>query len=465
MIKSNKGQIALEALVIFGILVVGSIIFGLFYMNNVRDILVEGPGTKQDKNGGGDIYDDLEGSLVYNEEEQIGSSSIGMSGGSGSGGTGGTDDPDDPDDPDPTYCGDGTCNGSETLLNCFLDCSAGYYVGGLYLVLTPEGTVYPTDKITINATLETDAPSAQISQINIQKFDYGNNSFNNSDDCGLTGYDNNYSYLNVGELLPIYDGYLNDSFDFYCNPGTYRFTFYVSNGTDTIENEVEKVVSAPAVTYEATILSPIVPGGVPFEYMDVHIPMYWLARVTDSLGNDLTESYDYTWAADWPEYGMFYNGDFDNDLMVVYSQNGIWYNGSISSGEYNLYVKASNGIDEIVSEGMPIISSGGFIILPWDLPSPAIDSVYTITDFVRLNTGLRNSDLLDYSNVSCNWYYHNLDTETNGEIALEADCLDSLNYLASDFGTGNVLIYVQLNAEDTEGDPVRDTRMSKIIIR
>ena len=191
MFKSKKGQIALEVLVIFGVLVIGSIIFGLFYMNNIKDILVEGPGTKQDKNGGGDVYDDLEGSLIYNEEQQIGSSSHGITGGSG--GTGGTDDPEDPPVP---YCGDGECNGTETITSCSRDCSAGYYFNSLELEILPEDIAYTTDKITITATLESDAPSAQISEINIQKYNWDLSEFSNSSDCGLVDYDNNSSYFN-----------------------------------------------------------------------------------------------------------------------------------------------------------------------------------------------------------------------------------------------------------------------------
>lgn len=454
---SSRGQGALEVLIIMGILVVGSIIFGLFYMNNVRDILVEGPGTKQDKNGGGDIYDDLEGSLVYNEEEQIGSSSIGMSGGSGSGGTGGTDDP---DDPPVLFCGDGSCNNGETSTTCPQDCSAGFQ--SLSLVLVPMGGSLKDQSFGIKVNLQTNSTQVYfVKKLNV--FDeFGNPSSN----CNYNG-EYSSEFLNIGNLSPDGVGKVSSLFEFSCNTsGVYSFEFTVALFEDPTQELEPSLILKNIIdlTYNVTILSPIVPGGVPFEYTDLHIPMYWLARVTDSLGNDLTENYDYTWAADWPEYGMFYNGDFDNDLMAVYFQNGVWFNGSISSGEYNLYVKASNGIDEIVSEGMPIVSTGGSRIMPFYIMSPVIDAVYSVTDFVRLNTGLRNSDLLDYSNVSCNWYYHNLDTETNGEIALEADCLDSLNYLASDFGTGNVLIYVQLNAEDREGDPVRDTRMSKIII-
>lgn len=131
MTKSRKGQVALEALVVFGILIIGVVIFGLFFMGNIKEITTTDPGTKQDKNTGGDIYDTLEGSLIYDDEQQIGSSSFGLGGGTSSGGTGGTggsgDDDGDGGDETPT-CGNGVCdlNLGETLLNCPEDCTGGY---------------------------------------------------------------------------------------------------------------------------------------------------------------------------------------------------------------------------------------------------------------------------------------------------------------------------------------------------
>jgi hypothetical protein len=457
MFKSKKGQIALEILVIFGVLVVGSIIFGLFYMNNIKDILVEGPGTKQDKNGGGDVYDDLEGSLIYNEEQQIGSSSHGITGGSGgSGGTGGTDDPEDP----VPYCGDGSCNYGETYLTCPQDCAAGFQ--SIDLSLIPIGGSLINQDFGIYISIQTNSSESYfVKKLNV--FDEFGNPSNN---CNYNG-ESAAEFLNLGELYTEGTNKVSNTFTFSCDTiGTYSFDFVLALTEDPTQELAPAQINKNIIelNYQAVILSPIVPDGNPFEYKDVHIPMYWLAKVTDSLGNDLTDSYVYTWAVDWPEYGIIYNGDFDNDLMQIYSDNGVWYDGSISSGEYNLYVKASDGTNEIVSEGIPIISLGGMIIMPRYLQSPVINSVYSNADSVRLNTGLKNSDILDYSNVSCNWYYHNLDTGTVREIALDSDCLSNINYPTSDLGSGIVLIYVQLNAEDRAGNPVRDTRMSKIII-
>lgn len=239
MIKSKKGQVALEALVVFGILIIGVVIFGLFFMGNIKEITTTDPGTKQDKNTGGDVYDSLEGSLIYNDEQQIGSSSFGVIdvGGSGT---------DNPEDPPILFCGDGSCNNGETIITCAQDCFAGYFVTNLELELLPEDIAYTNTKITINATLESDAPLVQISQINIKKYDGDDYAYYETTDCGLTGYDNNYTYLNVGELLPTDPGFLTGSFDFFCNtPGRYRFIFSISNGTDTIENEIDKTITEP----------------------------------------------------------------------------------------------------------------------------------------------------------------------------------------------------------------------------
>ncbi|HOW29242.1 MAG TPA: BspA family leucine-rich repeat surface protein [archaeon] len=318
MFKSKKGQIALEVLVIFGVLVIGSIIFGLFYMNNVKDILVEGPGTKQDKNGGGDVYDDLEGSLIYNEEQQIGSSSHGITGGSGgSSGTGGTDDPEDPPVP---YCGDGECNGTETTISCPQDCTAGYFFGSLELSILPEDIAYTTDKITINVTFESDAQSSQISQINIKKYNLDDYAYYDTIDCGLMDYDNNYTYLNVGELLPLQPGYLTGSFDFICNQsGYYEFTFSINTGEDTITNYINKEIVEPEQ---------------PLEFISVWDTDYTGSGLTknNEILLPLINSGNYDFYVDWGD-GEITHITNNDSKTVLYAFSGVDYDG-VAKHEY-----------------------------------------------------------------------------------------------------------------------------------
>jgi surface protein len=237
MFKSKKGQVALEVLVIFGVLVVGSIIFGLFYMNNVKDILVEGPGTKQDKNGGGDVYDDLEGSLIYNDEEQIGSSSHGITGGSG--GTGGTGGTDNPEDPPVLYCGDGICDSGEEIA-CPQDCITIGSLDDLEIILDPETSSYGNQNFNIIVNAYTDYPILNVTQIEVKKRnEYG--TYISTNNCE---FDNSYSsiFSNPGTL--IYDeenDTLTNTFTFSCNTlGNYDFKFTVSDlsNTDSLTGSV-----------------------------------------------------------------------------------------------------------------------------------------------------------------------------------------------------------------------------------
>lgn len=476
MISTKKGQGSLEVLIIFGVLVIGSIIFGLFYLGNVKNIFVTDPGTQQDRNStNGDIYNSIEGSLIYNDEQQIASSAIGMEEpveepSCGDGTCNGTETmiscPEDCIDMAQQTCGDGTCNGTETMISCPEDCSAGYSQT-LTLELIPNSSSLLNNSFEIK--LSTQTSDMGLTKIKIRQG--GIESMN----CNYNGvYDSTFE--DIGLLEPEgTSGVYSITTRFSCNSaGVYSFTFFVSpigSPEQEIISSISKEIREPS--YNVSILSPVLPGDIPFEFLAVHTPMYLYAKTTDQFGNDVTNDFNYNWAFDWPEYGIVYTGDNFSELFQVsdikdsYLFNGSWFDGSTPLSEFHFYVKATNGIEEIVSEGLTVLASNsneGNGILPLKIQSPARGTLYTPVDWISARTGLTPSDISKYSSVSCDWYYHNLTTGQEGSLVLNTNCLDAISYPASAFGgLGEVLIYVQLHAEK-EGRVVTDTRMTNIII-
>jgi len=236
--RLKKGQVALEALVVFGILVIGTIVFGLFYVGNVKETFLSGPGLKQDKNtGGGDVFDNIEGSLVYSDEQEIGSSSFGITPITGGGSQ--------------SFCGDEVCDPNETLITCPQDCTAGgftivcgdgtcdrptenpincprdcgaFIFDNLILILIPESYSVIDEQFSIKINARSNHSSLIINEIKIR------------DEHGVLtercNYNGNYrsSFYNIGKLETTeIPNILTKTLDFSCMfDGTYTFSFMVS---------------------------------------------------------------------------------------------------------------------------------------------------------------------------------------------------------------------------------------------
>lgn len=453
MISTKRGQGSLEVLIIFGVLVIGSVIFGMFYLSNVRNIFVTDPGTQQDRNStNGDIYNSIEGSLIYNDEQQIASSAIGM------------EEPGMEEPPEGSSCGDGTCDATETMIDCPEDCSSGYSET-ITLELIPNSSSLLNEYFEIK--LSTQTPDMELTKITIEKDGFG------SMNCKYNGVYGS-TFENIGLLEPEEaSGVYSITTRFSCkSAGIYLFTYFVSpigSPEQEIISSISKEIKEPS--YIVSILSPTLPGGIPFEFLAAHTPMYLYAKTTDRFGQDVTNDFNYNWAYDMPKDGIVYTGDnFSELVQVCYnpSCNGFWFDGSSPVSMFHFYVKATNGIEEIVSDGLTVIadlrSNWGNGILPLDMQFPARDTLYTPVDWISARTGLTQSNISNLSSVSCDWYYHNLTTGQEGSLILDTNCLDAIGYPASAFGGhGEVLIYVQIHAEK-EGNTFTDTRMTNITI-
>jgi len=214
-------------------------------------------------------------------------------------------------------------------------------------------------------------------------------------------------------------------------------------------------------------VSPELPGEIPFEYAEVHIPVYNLAKVYDENGTDVTDDFNYSWAADWPAYGMIFNDhNFDGLLNLNFSlENGFWNGGSMPSSDYHIYVMATNGIDEVIDYVLIKTGRVNYQLLEEPMNSPEIDDVYEIGEDILFDA--RVNSWVSLENVVCKWYYYNIESGMSGVFnSNNIDCM-AFDYPASTFGTGEVLIYAQLNADqvvDKNLVPIIDTRMSKINI-
>jgi len=97
--KNKKGQVSLEMLAILGVIVLGAVIAGAYYISSINENV-----------NSGDNLDSITDQFGNAFEEIIDPGNS----------NGGTDTP--------TSCGNGTCDSGDTILNCPEDCG-GYYNG------------------------------------------------------------------------------------------------------------------------------------------------------------------------------------------------------------------------------------------------------------------------------------------------------------------------------------------------
>lgn len=191
LFKKLKAQIALEALLIIGVLVIGVIIFATFYFQSIT------PKDQVDFEFGSD--------RVFNKTPNSPLVIIG------------DPDPGDPEDPEIPE------------VHTFSD---------LVLILDPETSSLVNQDFNIIARINSDYGSANVDLIEVTKYDEITNSFvNPTNSCELNGvYADSFS--NAGTLDPSGTNKLSKTFTFSCNsPGKYDFLFTVYN-----ENEIVPLV-------------------------------------------------------------------------------------------------------------------------------------------------------------------------------------------------------------------------------
>ena len=199
MIKSNKGQIALEALIILGILIVGTMIFALFFLGQFGNQSKKVPAVST-------ITDGLMQDLGYDVPVK---------------------DPDDEEE-DEVLCGNGFCDAGEAT-TCPQDCTTGTNISGLTFVLDPESPSLINTDFNIIVNLTSDYPSVNVTSILITKYDEVDYTFYPTNNCELNG-DYSSEFTTAGQLLPSgMPNKLSNSFEFSCTTtGNYDFEFSVS---------------------------------------------------------------------------------------------------------------------------------------------------------------------------------------------------------------------------------------------
>lgn len=210
---NQKGQIALEALLILGVLVIGVIIFSVFYFQSIN------PRETPEVELGSD--------RIFKDKVNTYSDSVTQ-----------TNPPIDP----PILCGNGVCDAGETFLTCPSDCDAPTNISNLNLILDPETPSLINIDFNIIATVTSEDDYANVTKIVITKYD-DYSSYEPTTNCEFNGSYNS-EFTNVGQLLPSANANeLSNSFTFSCNtPGNYNFEFTISNQYDT-ENIIGELLN------------------------------------------------------------------------------------------------------------------------------------------------------------------------------------------------------------------------------
>ena len=189
LFKKLKAQIALEALIIFGVFVIGVIIFATFYFQSIT------PKDNVDFEFGSDrVFNKTPNSpLVIIDDPD-------------------PEDPDYPDDPEPPE--------AHTFSN-------------LVLILDPETSSLVNQDFNVIARINSNYDSANVDLIEVTKYDDFFGSYGPNSSCELNGsYASSFS--NAGTLVFLDSNHLSNSFTFSCNsPGQYNFKFTVSNDNDS----------------------------------------------------------------------------------------------------------------------------------------------------------------------------------------------------------------------------------------
>lgn len=183
MTRNKKGQMSIEILLILGVLVIGGIIFGTYYLSSVR------PKTTADFDIDDRIFNDKINTIEY------------------------TDDFEDPEEP------------PEPPVNQF---------SNLVLTLDPNSSSYTNTSFGINASVRevVGYNSGKITKVEIKKKNEILNVWEDSSDCSFNGnYNSSFTDLN---LLYLNGTYLENTVNFSCNStGEYEFEFYASPEPNT----------------------------------------------------------------------------------------------------------------------------------------------------------------------------------------------------------------------------------------
>jgi len=196
----SKGQGALEILIITGVLILGAVIFGIFFLGQFNS----SPQVPTMS-----VVDEFMTDLGYEVPVDPGHE---------------IDDPEPPEDPDEP------------------ELPEEHTFSDLVLILDPETSSLVNQDFNIIARINSNYDSANVDLIEVKKYDEITNSFvDPTDSCKLNGvYASSFS--DAGQLTPLDSNHLSQTFTFSCNsPGQYDFLFTVSNDNDSeiLSNDLE----------------------------------------------------------------------------------------------------------------------------------------------------------------------------------------------------------------------------------
>lgn len=452
MIKTKKAQIALEALIIFGVITVGVILFGLFFLSASRNTMFNDSKLSKDKTTGQSLSDNLESAFNYSGDSQIGSSSIGLPEGLSSydSNTGGNyGDVSIISDPEPDfYCGDAVCLNSENIFNCPEDCGLPYYKNFSIKLLAPEISE-PKKDFEIKLSINTNDDGLVINKLEIL------DSLNKPTENCFYKDKSASSFSDLGPLKNQENDLYSSTKTFFCTEdGNYTFSFIVTSNNNpevNINDRIAKTIKTPTITPGILLISPNIRNlGEPMKFRGNNTEVLLKAKAIDSSGSDITDNYNYSWVL-----------KNKNTLFIFGYGNDLWIKKGFFpiSSEYTLYAIATekkNILATFNSESVEIslkdLASSQNL---FTINSPRKNYEYNIEDQINFDaTAPSSAGNLAY----CTWYYYNIDKDVFKNFATN-DC-KAFKFDASEIDTGSVLIYVTLKEKNT----LLDTKMTIINI-
>ncbi|MFA5746361.1 MAG: hypothetical protein WCX82_04280 [archaeon] len=258
MLSGKKGQVSIEVLAILGVVVIGSIVFGAYYISSINKNISDSSKVASVLDGFEDQLGDGTGhpnvpnipSVICNRNGNC-ETSLGEDNGNC---------------PDDCSCGDGLClPPSENYGSCPIDCP-----DTIPDFATLQLTLDPTGNSAIDASfgIKVKVANSSYDLGNVGKLDISDSTGSPTSNCSYNGVYNN-TFTNLGRLnQTIPAGSIENTFDFTCKtPGTYTFSFsgVTPNEltTPTLSGAITKIITSglipppPTPVFNISITSPI----------------------------------------------------------------------------------------------------------------------------------------------------------------------------------------------------------------
>lgn len=454
MIRTKKAQIALEALIIFGVITVGVILFGLFFLSASRNTMFSDSKLSTDKTTGQSLNDNLESAFNYRGDSQIDSSSIGLEDSEGHGPNTGDNYGDifiisDPESD--YYCGDNIClTSSENIFNCPEDCGVPFYKDFSLELLEPIVSK-PKEAFEIKISISTNDYSLIIERLEI--FDSSNNPTNN---CSYEGKNSSIFY-DLGQLKEIGKTSYRINKEFYCeSEGNYNFKFTLvsreNKKVTPFSETITKTIETPTIIPPLLLISPnLFDSKEPLFFKGKSTDIFLSAKLDENLRKGDAGNYEYVW--------IFKDKITEKEQEQAFANN-IWLKNYPASKAYSLFVRIKEKGKTLV-ESEPVLITFEKLETTYNnfiINSPVKESSYPLKEEINFKVRVPDSFV---GIPFCTWYYYNINEDVFEEFKTENGCI-SFDYPASEFKEGEILFYVLLK---TKAEELIDTKMTKITIK